>query len=1128
AATCTPTADPLAGLAGAVAALCPAVGRDAAALAGRLRAAPGEVAAEVRAGLSGRDARALLVVDQCEEVFTECRDEADRLAFLSALAALSGGARPAALVVVGVRADFLGRCAAYPPLADALQRHLVVAGPMAADELRKAITGPAHEVGITLEDGLVDLLLAELRTGDPADPPAAGDAGRLPLLSHALLATWERHRDARLTVADYRATGGIRGALAATADRAMLSLDGPGRRTAELLLRRLVRIGDGVDDTRRRASLAALRAELPDPAATDAVITAFTARGTRLLTVSDDAVQITHEALLHAWPTLRRWITSGREGLLVEQHLADAAAAWEALGREDAALYAGSRLDRALEWFQDPDHRDRLGPLPRAFLAASQALLETQRADERRRARLRTALTAALGVLLAVSAVAATLALRATGRAQASERTMKIDALLTQAQAVRTSDPSLSLRLGLAAHAVRPDRGSRTALLRTLLDSRFAGELPARYPDEVRGVAASADGRTLLVGGREKPTQVWDTTDPHKPRPLAELPHPAGWVTGDTYAIALSPDGRTALDGNSVWDLTDRAHPRPLAYLPRRPDPPERPGAEPFPSSEYASWAVAYHAGRRLGLTAGGFPADDTRGRAVLWDLSRPAAPRRLGELSGHTGPVWAAAFSPDGRTVVTGSNATAATVWDVTAPRRPHRRADLPGHPGPVWTVAVSARGTVATGSDDGIAVLWSLAGAAPRRLGEVAGHSGPVWVTAFSADGRHLVTGARSDTNAVLWDVTDPRRPLRLGAVSQNEVVSGAVFAGRGPWFHTGGLQGGVRRWSVADPLRPGARPAPADPSSVDATGTLVVTSPLHPDVPAALWRLADGAPPRRLASLPDNPYPAALDDAGRLLATSSGRAARAAAFVDVRDPARPRPLATLPDLDVEALSPDGGYAVATDDSGGAVVVDLTSPASPQVVARLPDAGAVTVSADARTLVADGGDGPHTVWSLDDPRRPQRLYRVSGYQVAPAPGRRFFLDHPADKPYVVLLRPGPDGPVPVQQLDGRAPVLSRDGRLVLTQHDRRAVLWDLADVRHPYRVAVLDGVPPTALTPDARWLLAPGGLYDIGRIRDVLADPVAQACAVAQHGLSAPQWREYAADLPPQPTCVAAHAVG
>jgi hypothetical protein len=166
----------------------------------------------------------------------------------------------------------------------------------------------------------------------------------LPLLSDALQATWKHCEDRTLTVAGYRAAGGIRGAVATTAEAIFQGFDPAMQQAARRLLLRMVQIGDGVSDARLRADRNTLIAHSPDPTAASAVLDAFACA--RSITTDEEAAEITHEALLHAWPRLRSWIDADRAGLYVHQQLTEAAQRRDRDGRPASALYR----DTVLRW----------------------------------------------------------------------------------------------------------------------------------------------------------------------------------------------------------------------------------------------------------------------------------------------------------------------------------------------------------------------------------------------------------------------------------------------------------------------------------------------------------------------------------------------------------------------------------------------------------------------------------------------------------------------------------------------------------------------------------------------------------------------------------------------------------
>ncbi|MGH3833143.1 MAG: hypothetical protein ACRDRS_22370, partial [Pseudonocardiaceae bacterium] len=517
----TPTARPLAALAIEIAAL---TGADPVALAEELAANPHHVEAVLRGLLGeGSEARVVVVVDQFEELFTLCSDDQQRRAFIDVLARLANPPQPVGLVVVGVRADFYAACADYPHLLTALQDNQLVVGPMSDTELRAAIRYPAHDVGLDVEAGLVDLLLRDL--GDTVGAMSGSGAGRLPLLAHALRATWQQRHGHLLTVDGYRATGGIQCAVATTAEGVFATLDTDGQRAAQALFLRLIKIGDGTEDTRRRVARADLLRGL-DPGIVGPVVDAFT-HG-RLLTQERDTVEITHEALVRAWPRLRQWIDTDRAGNLIRQELEDAAAVWDREGRDTAGLYRGSRLDAARTWAAST--ANNVSPAASAFLAAS-----TQ--QEHGAARLRRTVLVVLSVLALVASGAAAVAFQQRVAAQRERDTATFNQITAQADRLRDKDVSLAAQLDLTAYRMRPTPDLYTALV-TLGNAVLSTSL-AGHTDRVTTVAFSPDGRTLATGSDDHTVRLWNMTDPAHPTSLGP---PLTGHTNYVNAVAFSPD----------------------------------------------------------------------------------------------------------------------------------------------------------------------------------------------------------------------------------------------------------------------------------------------------------------------------------------------------------------------------------------------------------------------------------------------------------------------------------------------------------------------------------------------------------------------------------------------------------
>ncbi|WP_443053485.1 helix-turn-helix domain-containing protein [Streptomyces sp. NBC_00285] len=333
-----------------------------------------------------------VVVDQFEEVFTLCRDPRERARFVDLLLTARDPASRLR-VLVAVRADFHDRCAEHRGLADVLRGAGLPLGPMTARELREAVVGPAQAVGCLVERTLTDRLVDEIQ----------GEPGGLPMLAHVLLETWRRRRGRMLTLAAYESAGGVRGAIAASAEEIYGALTPAQARTARhLLLRMVVPGGQGTPDTRRPLGWAEL-AQWADPDV-PAVVERLTRA--RLVTAGEDGVQLAHEALITCWPRLQGWLEEDRERLRRHRTLADAARTWLDHDRCPDVLYRGTGLSRAEELF--PDHRTdpALTVTERAFLAAAVRARETERRAAVRAGHRHRVLTASLSALSALLAAA--------------------------------------------------------------------------------------------------------------------------------------------------------------------------------------------------------------------------------------------------------------------------------------------------------------------------------------------------------------------------------------------------------------------------------------------------------------------------------------------------------------------------------------------------------------------------------------------------------------------------------------------------------------------------------------------------------------------------------------------------
>ncbi|WP_405645800.1 hypothetical protein [Streptomyces sp. NBC_00019] len=478
------------------------------------------------------DPESWVVVDQFEEVFTLCRDREERDRFIDLLlAARAPDSR--VKVVIAVRADFYARCAEHRELADSLCRASLLVGPMTADELREAVVKPAQAAGLLVERELTARLVEEV-----LDEP-----GGLPMLSHALMETWRRRRGRVLSLAGYQAAGGVRGAIAATAEEVFEQLSPERAHTARHLLLRMVEPGQGTPDTRRPLT----RADIEEWADPDVPVVVDRLTRARLLTADEDGVQLAHEALITCWPRLHGWIEEDRERLRHHRRLAEATRAWLEHDRDPGALYRGTRLARTEELFADDD--GMLTTTERAFLTAALDAREAERRAAARAARRSRALLATLSAVLTVALVAGLTAWTEHHDNQQRRTEAAARRVAEVADALRTTDPRTAQLLGVAAWRVAESPETRRALLGALAQPEtdtFTDPTPGSDPTRF----LSRSGRTLLSAAGD----TWRTWDVTTHRPLASGRLPDGMLVG------AGPDGRllaiAADDGVRLWDTS--------------------------------------------------------------------------------------------------------------------------------------------------------------------------------------------------------------------------------------------------------------------------------------------------------------------------------------------------------------------------------------------------------------------------------------------------------------------------------------------------------------------------------------------------------------------------------------------